>query len=62
MENCAPDPRLEEIDAKIEALYNEEITMEATLSEPEYVRPDFVETIVIYTLGFLGSGIGRRVG
>ena len=39
-----PDPRLEEIDAKLEALYNDEITMEATLSEPEwYVRPDFAD-------------------
>lgn len=39
-----PDPRLEEIDAKIEAQYNDAITMEATLSEPEwYVRPDFDE-------------------
>ena len=65
LENCVPDPRLEEIDAKIDALYNEEITMEATLSEPEwYVRPDFDEEnnpSVIYHLGFLGSGIGRVV-
>jgi hypothetical protein len=44
LENYVADPRLEEIDARLEALYNEEITMEATLSEPEwYVRPDFDE-------------------
>jgi hypothetical protein len=31
-----------ELDAKLEALYNAEPTMmEMTLSEPDYVRPDF---------------------